>query len=266
MEKIGDILYRRWRPPLPQAALLLVHGLGAHSGRWRFLADFFFKNGVASYAIELKGFGQTQGLRGHIDSFDIYLNDVRRIFETIREENPGKKVFIAGESMGAVIVFLEAAKGLPSDGLICVSPVFKSALKFKFWDYLRIFFSLLYNPKKQFTVPFNSAMCTRDTVYQKEMDSDPGEHRFATSRLLIEIAASQARCGALKKDIKIPVLFLLAGEDKFTDLSASRKIFNGIKTEDKTIMEYPGLYHALSIELGRERVFDDILEWVMDRI
>jgi alpha-beta hydrolase superfamily lysophospholipase len=34
----NDIMYRRWNVPSSKAVLLLVHGLGAHSARWDFLA------------------------------------------------------------------------------------------------------------------------------------------------------------------------------------------------------------------------------------
>jgi alpha-beta hydrolase superfamily lysophospholipase len=34
----NDMMVRRWKAPSPKAVLLLVHGLGAHSARWDFLA------------------------------------------------------------------------------------------------------------------------------------------------------------------------------------------------------------------------------------
>src|SRR3989339_1481917 len=108
-DKENYILYRRWQAQEPQAALLLVHGLGAHTGRWEFMADFFQRNNISSYALELKGFGQTQGERGDIDSLNTYFQDIRSLSDIIRQENPGKKIFLLGESMGALICFLFAA-------------------------------------------------------------------------------------------------------------------------------------------------------------
>lgn len=263
----SGIMYRCWRPFSPKAAVLLVHGLGAHSGRWGFLADFLYNNNIVSYAIELKGFGETPDLKGHIDSFDIYLNDVERLHSIIEEENPGCKIFIAGESMGALIAFLLSAKGPKRyNGLIAVSPVFKSRLKFSLSAYLALFSSLLLDPKKQFTLPFNSQMCTRDTAYQGVMDSEPREHRLGTPRLLLNIAIAQMMCVKLKKSVQCPVLFLLAGEDKFTDLAVTKKVFASMTLPDKALAEYAGMSHALSIEMGREKVFGDILGWILQRV
>jgi len=45
----------------------------------------------------------------------------------------------------------------------------------------------------------------------------------------------------------------------------SEKVFRGLKTKDKKIIMYPEMYHALSIELAREKVFEDILRWLIKR-
>lgn len=265
-EKMG-VFYRCWEASSPAAVFLLVHGLGAHSGRWEFLADFLLRNNFSSYAIELKGFGETKDLKGHIGSFDVYFEDIRSICDIIKRKNPGVKIFLLGESMGALISFLLAAKA-PNlfSGLICISPVFKSRLKFTFRDYTKIFFALLFNLEKQFKMPFDSAMCTNDVDYQMTMDADCREHRLATAKLLFETAKAGIRAKFLKDKIRIPVLFLLAGEDKLVDPETSKKIFQGLKVEDKQIIEYPRMFHALSIELGRDKVFEDILKWAQRRL
>ena len=115
-------------------------------------------------------------------------------------------------------------------------------------------------------LPFNSRMCTRDVEYQEEMDSSPLEHRFATSKLLIETIFAQLKAKFIKKKLKLPVLFLLAGDDKdlLVDPVAAKKVFGSIKDQNSSnkIIQYPEMLHALSIELGREKVFDDILKWI----
>jgi alpha-beta hydrolase superfamily lysophospholipase len=263
IDKESGIMFEKWTVANPDSVLLLVHGLGAHSYRWLFLADFFKKNNISSYSIELKGFGETKDLKGHIGSFKIYYKDILSLLDIIKKENPSKKVFILGESMGGLIAFMMAA--LYPDlfgGLICISPAFANRMKFSLLDYISIFSSPAYNPKKQFTMPFNSKMCTRDSSYQKIMDSSPREHRLATSKLLLNILIEQIRGSFLKDKIRIPVLFLLAGEDKLVNPAATEKVFNNLKVKDKKMIKYPEMFHALSIEIGRERVFQDILGWM----
>jgi alpha-beta hydrolase superfamily lysophospholipase len=247
--------------------LLLIHGLGAHNGRWEFLADFLLQNEFSSYAIDLRGFGKSPDLKGHIDSIDIYIDDLHRLYQIIREENKGKKIFVVGESAGALLgILLASLETEDLAGLACFSPAFKSRLKFSFLDYLKVYTALLYNPKKKFSMPFNAQMCTRDLNYQKFMEEDPAEHRVATARLLVETLKAQASAQALITKLDIPVLFLVAGEDRIVDPQAARKVFQGLKTPDKEIIEYPQMYHSLSIELEREKVFADILQWLEKRL
>ncbi|MCX5748753.1 MAG: alpha/beta fold hydrolase [Candidatus Saganbacteria bacterium] len=249
----------------PQAVLLLVHGLGAHTGRWQFLSEYFKQNNVSSYAVELKGFGRTKGLKGHIDSLRTYYKDILLLYKMIKKDHPGKKIFILGESMGALISFMIAISyGDLFDGLICISPAFASRIKFPPGQMISILLSVIFAPRKQFIVPFNSKMCTRDTQYQNVMDQNPDEHRFATPRLLLEIIFAQILSAMNAKKIKIPVLFLLAGDDKDTlvDPPAAKKIFKKLKVDDKKLIQYPEMLHALSIEKGREKVFDDIMQWL----
>ncbi|RKY42516.1 MAG: hypothetical protein DRP85_02570 [Candidatus Makaraimicrobium thalassicum] len=262
----AGIIYRQWTVPFPRAVLLLVHGLGAHTGRWGPLSGFFLSNRISSYAVALRGFGEAGGVKGHIDSFDVYFKDIRSLYEVAGKENPGVKIFLLGESMGALLCFVMAclAPDLAA-GLICISPAFRNGLKFAAIDYLKMFLPLLYDPQKRFEMPFDAAMCTRDINMREKMDADAREHRLASSKLLFEIAAAQVRATFIKNRLKTGVLFLLPGRDKLVDPGASRKIFAGIGSGDKELIEYPDMYHALSIGLGREKVFNDILGWINKR-
>ena len=261
------IFYKKWIADSPKAIFLLVHGLGAHSGRWEYLADFFVARGISSYAIELRGFGETTGLRGHIDSFSTYIEDITRLSEIISVDNKDKKIFLIGESTGALLSFLTASStGHLFDGMACLSPAFSGRLKVTFLDYVKILLPFLYNPKKQHKIAFNSGMCTRDVDYRIRMEEDDREHRLATSRFIWELLKAQIYSSRAGMKIKIPVLFLLAGDDFVVSSLKSKEIFNDISVEDKKLIEYPGMYHALSIEIGREDVFFDIYKWVINRM
>jgi alpha-beta hydrolase superfamily lysophospholipase len=98
------------------------------------------------------------------------------------------------------------------------------------------------------------------------MDSDPREHRVASARLLYNTLAAQTCALIGRPDMTIPVLFLLAGEDKLVDPGMSERVFARLRANDKNIIVYPGMHHALPIDSGREEVFEDILEWIKDRV
>lgn len=262
-----DIMYRRWDTQSPRAAFMLIHGLGANTGRWEFFGEYFSQNGIVSYALELKGFGQSDVPDGLVKSFDIYNEDILRLREMILAEHPGIKVFLVGESMGGLIAYLAAEK-IPalSDGLICLSPAFASRLSFGFLDYLAIFLAFYFNPKRPFRVPFDARMCTRDPEYRKVMEASQEEKRIVSAVMLGNIALAQFRAVIFRHKLPLPVLFLLAEEDSIVDPAAAARIFKATVARDKSIIRYPGMYHALSIDLGRENVFTDILKWVDARL
>lgn len=266
-----DILYRRWDtvPPAvpPKAVFLLVHGLGAHTARWDFLAGFLARSGFSSYGIELRGFGRTpERPRGHVDSLRVWERDVLRLYEIAVAQNPGRKIFVLGESIGSLIAFNMACR-FPDAfaGQVLISPDFKNGLKFPLSAYLTIGALILFKPQKTIQVPFTSAMCTRDTAYQEVMDQSPDELRVASLKCLLSILSEQGKSTRLAKDLRIPSLFLISGTDLLVDERASRKLFKKLTLEDKTILEYPEMLHALSIDLGRDRVFQDILDWAEKR-
>ena len=260
-----NVMYRKWEVSFPKAAVLFVHGLGAHSGRWEFLADYLVKKHIAGYAIELQGFGETSGLKGHVDSFGSYFKAINTLHAIVKSEHPDKKVFLVGESLGGLLAFLMTASA-PSAfaGLICVSPAFKSRLNFSILEYVRIFLAALFSPRKQFVVPFNPGMCTRDAVYQKVMEDDDREHQVATARLLLNFLAAQIRSQFLN-GLDIPTLFLIAGGDVMVDSKTSLKVYKHLKVKDKTVIQYPEMFHALSVDLGREKMFKDIAAWFQKR-
>ncbi|MBN2452808.1 MAG: alpha/beta fold hydrolase [Candidatus Omnitrophica bacterium] len=245
--------YRQWVTPAPEAVFLLVHGLGAHAGRWEALAGFFLKKGISSYAPELSG---APG----------YYDKILRIYDIASGANPSKKIYLVGESLGALESFLLAIRHPKLfEGLICLSPAFASRMKLPPLEYLKIFIALIYDRKRYFKIPFSSNMCTRDTDYSDKMDSDERERRSANAVTLFNIMVDQLMACILKARLKVPVLFLLSGNDKLVDPSAARNVFTKLTVCDKTLIEYPDMYHALSIDLGKEKVFEDMAEWVKKR-
>lgn len=258
-----SILYYKWTVQDPDCVFLLVHGMGAHSGRWTFLADWFLKHNISSYSLELKGFGETKDLKGHVDSLDVYYKDILMLGDIISKENPGKKVFLVSESMGGLIAFMVAALYPDSfDGLVAFSPGFANGMKIPLLTIIDAITSLLYDPRKQFAMPFTAQMCTRDVEYQKVMEADPREHRLASSKLLWEILVAQQKSNFIKNRIKVPVLFMFAGKDYLVNPKPGIKLFKSMKLKDKKMIEYPEMLHALSIEKGRDKVFLDIIDWI----
>jgi acylglycerol lipase len=249
--------YRKWLVPEPKAVFILVHGLGCHAGRWEAAADFFLKKGISSYALEL---GREEGLAN-------YRSKILRLYDIAKKEKPAKRIFLIGESLGAITSFLVCAErpGL-CDGLVCISPAFAARKRPAPVDYIKMVTALLFNPGKEFTLPFDSSMCTRDIEYRTRLDRDPDEYRSIPAKKIFEILLAQRRVRAVSKKMLTPVLFLVAGEDLIVDTASAMAAFSNLAAEDRTIVTFPGMYHSLSIDLGREAVFEEILKWAKTKL
>ncbi len=264
----SHIQYREWRTTTPPAAgLILIHGLGAHSARWDFLGQYFLKNQVASWAIELSGFGETPGVRGDIQAFEHYYSDILVLHAAVRKQFPSLPLFLVGESMGGLIAVRLMERHPQSwQGLIAISPAFENAMRFGLADYLTIVTMLWVRPQTQIRVPFTAAMCTRDQAYQQIMENSPWELRTASVRLLVLILKEQFLAKINLTKMTRPALFQLAGKDYLVQPAGGVKAFQHLGSPDKKLIHYPDMHHALSIDLDRETVFRDAYAWLKERI
>ena len=93
-----------------RAAILLVHGMAEHAGRYRALADFLCRRGFVVYAIDQRGHGQTGRVQKALGFFaerggwQRVVSDVGTLSQKILADNPDLPLFILGHSMGSVVV------------------------------------------------------------------------------------------------------------------------------------------------------------------
>jgi alpha-beta hydrolase superfamily lysophospholipase len=64
------------------------------------------------------------------------------------------------------------------------------------------------------------------------------------------------------KSIALPTLILHGTDDLIADTQASEEFSNLISSEDKTLKLYQGMYHDILHEIGKEKVYDDIITWL----
>src|SRR6185503_19265970 len=86
----GSRIYTQsWLPDgPPRAALLLVHGLGEHCGRYQNVVDHLVPLGYAVYGLDHLGHGQSGGQREYVDRFTDYTQTLKIYFDQIRALQP----------------------------------------------------------------------------------------------------------------------------------------------------------------------------------
>ena len=112
-----------WRPlGEPRAVVVLVHGIGEHSGRYPALVTRLTAAGFAVCAFDHRGHGKSPGRRGHIGSWVEYREDVRAFLAVTAKQFAGRPMFLYGHSLGALIVteFIIAYPGKPRSKRACI--------------------------------------------------------------------------------------------------------------------------------------------------
>ena len=100
-------------PQEPRAALLIVHGIAEHSGRYRHAAHALASHGVACFAYDQRSHGLNPGVRTHVDDFRQFAEDLKQVAAVLHDRNPKLPLFVWGHSMGSVILTMASLDGLP---------------------------------------------------------------------------------------------------------------------------------------------------------
>ena len=116
---------RTWMPEdgAPRAVIVALHGFNDYSNFFTDPGTFLATQGIATYAYDQRGFGQTRqpGLWSGVGA---YADDLKAVTEAVRRRHPGVPLYLLGESMGgAVIMVAMTGPGAPEvDGIILSSP------------------------------------------------------------------------------------------------------------------------------------------------
>lgn len=257
-----DLYWQAWLPDTdPQAVIILAHGLGEHSGRYAHVAAVLNTAGYAVYALDHRGFGQSGGKRGHIDRFDLILDDLGLLIVRAAGEHPGKKLFLYGHSLGGIIVLNHALRrpaGLAgviatSSGLI---PTISPMLMFM----ARTLGNLV--PNMTLSSNLDTAGLSRDPAVEAAYLSDPLVHDRTTARFGDE--GLKAAVWALEQaaEMTLPFLVMHGSADKLCAPEGSREFFEKAQIEDKAHIEYAGYYHEIHNDIDNECFFEDMITWL----
>jgi len=265
-----SIFYRHQQAHPERARMVLAHGLGEHSGRYAHVIDRIVKTGVSVWALDHRGHGKSEGLRGHILSFDEYIFDLKQMI-TIAQKDipPDMKFFLLGHSMGGCIaLFFAQIHPKMINGVIVSSPGLKPSMKVPVVKSAvgKLMSSLW--PKLTFDNELISSHLSHDGSVVAAYDNDPLVHRRVTARWFTEIMTAMEDTVQGAPKITIPILMQVAGDDRLVDPITSKLFFENVPSKDKTLHFYEGFFHEIYNETDsdRQKVLKDLESWLDTQI
>lgn len=261
-----NIFTRSWQPNgKSRGVVIIVPGFNAHSGYYSWTADQFTANGLAVYALDLRGRGKSDGERFYVNKFDDYLSDVSKFLEIVKSKEPGLPVFLLGHSAGGVVSCLYTLDNQDKlDGLICESFAFQVPAP----DFaLAVFKGLSHVAPHAHVLHLKNELFSRDPKAVEAMNNDPLiAHETQPTQTLAEMVRADERLKKAFNQFTLPLLILHGTEDKATKPSGSQMFYDFASSEDKTIKLYEGAYHDLLNDTDKEIVMKDIQNWIDEHI
>jgi len=256
------LITRHWAAAAPRAGVLLVHGLGEHSGRWEHVGDQLAAAGLETFGWDHRGFGASAGERAWIDRWSRFHDDVEDRLAAVRAALPGKPAILYGHSMGGLIALGYCVSDRPLPDLLVLSapgiddnaPGWKHALA-------PLLARILPHVRIANGIP--PEMLSRDPARQEAARTDQLMINSSTTAFGARFFEEQARVRAAASRLSIPTLVIHGLDDPIVPPAATEAL---AALPGVTRRAYAGIRHELHNEPEGRQILADVIAWIDDRL
>lgn len=262
-----ELFLRQWVVNSPKAVICIVHGFGEHIGRYQAFADFFNQHDFSVYGMDLRGHGQTSGLRGHASAYSDLLNDIEEMMKIARVENLEIPIFLFGHSMGGnlVINFVMQKQMQEIAGFIASSPWLGLAFQPPKWKIVLGKLFAKWFPKFRQSNGLNAADLSKDELVVSAYKADPLVN-YRISAGLFDAVTNAGNFAMHNQDkIKIEGYIYHGDADKIIDHNTTQ-IFALGNEQLLTWKSWEGTFHEPHNDLEKNKVMQSVLAWCQKRI
>ena len=256
------LAYRAWPKPGADTTFAVVHGLGEHSGRYARFAEAMANHGMSTYAVDLRGHGESDGQRGHVDSWSQWTDDVSAFVSQV-EHQVGDEVVPLGHSFGgaALLSTLLAGKLPNTKRFVVSSPALKLRLQAPAWKTAVAPLASRIVPRLAMDNEVDPAAVSRIPEVVAAYRNDPLVHSRISSRMYTEWQQATVDILGQAGQIEIPFLILAGTADPLIDPEGSRRLHElAPSLSELHLLE--GRYHEPFNDLGSDEVFQLVADWV----
>ena len=245
----------------PRAAVLVVHGLGEHAGRYDHLARVLNDWGFVVRSYDQYGHGDSDGIRGGMPHPTRLLDDLADLVESTRVRNPGIPLILLGHSLGGLVAASFVARTLLTvDALVLSSPCLATRLS----PVQKLLMAVVPRIAPNLTVAngLDPNLLSHDPQVVQAYQSDPRVHDRISGRLARFIAEEGELVRLRAPGWKVPTLLMYAGDDRMVDPEGSRAFASAAPSRFVTARCFDGMYHEIFNELQAQPVYACLREWL----
>lgn len=254
----GDDLraHRKWRSTGRIAGrILLVHGLGEHSGRYEQVGAWFADRGYPVTAFDLPGFGASGGHRAYVPSFSAFTDAVAEEFEKLSTDAPR---ILYGHSLGGLIALSYALTDHPRpDKMVLSAPAVDATVPG--WQRASAPLLARFLPKVALANPIKGEQLSSDPAVGEAYFADPLVYTKATTALGAASFGQMEWVQAHLAELSVPTYVLHGSDDSLVPPSFSAPLGD---LPGVTRKLWLGLRHETHNEPAWQDVLSGVLEWL----
>ena len=250
--------------PGSRGRVVIVHGYAEHKGRYRQLVEELTAARYSCHLFDLRGHGDSGGLRGHISRIEEYRTDLDAFLAEVRAlpEDPSP-LLLFGHSLGGLIA-LDFVLHRPGAfaALAVSSPYLAPAFAIPFLKRTLLPLIAPLVPTLRVPTGLDPAWLSHDPLVVGAYMTDPKV--FSTVTLGWAVATRKAQEEVFEKApaITLPLLVQIGDADPIAAPDRTRALFERLGGPSRRLRVYPGLLHEIFNELERAPVVDDLLAWL----
>ena len=242
--------------------ILLIHGLGEHSGRYLNLIQDFNNKNISVFTIDIRGHGKSEGKRGHSPFYEQLMSDIRYFIEHVTNKTSNQKYFLYGHSMGGnLVINYSLQKDEKINGIIATSPCIKPAIN---PPRIKLFMAKLFQ-KLMPSLTLNNGLdingISRNLQVVEDYVNDPLNHDKMSVQLGLDIISSGIHALENSQDITVPMLVFHGEKDRLTSYDSSEELVENSGSNVKFI-GFKDAYHEIHNEPEKEELLRNIFDWI----
>lgn len=268
------LFYRYWPPADVQAqkaTLIAIHGVGAHGWHFWVLGKRLAAQGYGTYALDLRGHGHSEGPRGDLSKIDLVVDGIIDLARFLARGCPERPVVVLGESFGANMVMLAAARHDPSISAVILSGTplepteeatggqLLATLK-EYGQYVPYIF--INSQARVVDIAGREERVSRDPEAVRRSKNDPLRNNKLSVRTFAETYRVIKEVYDTAQQVRVSALLLQGGHDLVTRPEAVYHLRDALGTDDVEVAIFPDAYHGLFFDPDTPKVMETIVDWL----